>query len=51
MMQKYQFLTKKPKDAGTKHFNNCITFIEYSNNMDDIHKSIEDYNLNKKLKY
>ena len=31
-----------------KHFNDPKAFIEYSINMDDIYKNIEEYNLNKK---
>ena len=47
---KYQFLIKKPEDVGTKHFNDSKAFTEYSNNMDDIYKNIEEYNPNKKRK-
>ena len=47
---KYQFLIKRREDAGTKHFNDSKTFIEYSNNMNDIYKNIEDHNPNKKRK-
>ena len=47
---KYQFLIKKREDVGTKHFNGSKAFIEYSNNMDDIYKNIEEYNPNKKRK-
>ena len=35
---------------GKKHFNGSKAFIEYSNNMDDIYKNIEEYNPNKKRK-
>ena len=31
-----------------KHFNGSKAFVEYSNNMDDIYKNIEEYNPNKK---
>ena len=48
---KYQFLINKWESIGLKHFNDSKAFIEYSNNMDDIYKNIEEYNLNKKLKY
>ena len=47
---KYQFSFKKCEDFGTKHFNDSKSFIEYSNDMDDIYKNIEKYNANKKLK-
>ena len=47
---KYQFLIKKQEDVGTNHFKDSKAFIEYSNNMDHIYKSIEEYNPNKKRK-
>ena len=47
---KYQFLIKKRQDVGTKHFDDSKTFIEYSNDMDDIYKNIEEYTPNKKRK-
>ena len=47
---KYQFLIKKRKDVVTNHFNDSKAFIEYSNNMVDIYKNIEDSNPNKKRK-
>ena len=48
---KYQFLINKRQSTGLKHFNDSKAFIEHSNYMDDIHKNIEEYNPNKKLKY
>ena len=39
---KYQFLIKKREDVGTKHFNDYKASIEYSNDMDDIYKDIEE---------
>ena len=47
---KYQFLINKIKRTGTKNFNDSKAFIEYSNDMDDIYKNIEEYNPDKKLK-
>ena len=47
---KYQFLTKMLEEVGTKHFKNPKAFIEYSNNLDDIYKNIEEHNLTKKRK-
>ena len=47
---KYQFLISKRESTGLKQFNNPKAFSEYSNGMDDIHKNIEEYNLNKKRK-
>ena len=32
------------------NFNDSEAFIEYSNNMDDIYKCIEEYSANKKRK-
>ena len=45
---KYQFLINKRQRTGLKHFNDSKAFIEYSKNMIDIYKNIEDYNPNKK---
>ena len=47
---KYQFLINKRESTGFKHFNDSKTFIEHSNDMDDIYKNIEEYNQNKKRK-
>ena len=47
---KYQFLINKRESTGLKHFNDSKLFIEYSNNMNDIYKSIEQYMPNKKHK-
>ena len=46
----YQFLINKQENTGLKHFNDFKAFIEYSNDMDDISKNIEEYNTNKKHK-
>ena len=45
---KYQFLINKRESTGFKHFNAFQAFIEYSNNMADIYKNIDNYNSNKK---
>ena len=47
---KYKFLVDKRKSTGLKHFNDSKAFIEYSNDMDDICKNIEEYNPNEKRK-
>ena len=47
---KYQFLIKKRENTDLKHLNNSKAFIEYPNDMDDIHENIEEYNPNKKWK-
>ena len=48
--EKYQFLISKRESTGVKHFNDPKAFIEYSNNMNDIYKNIDEYNPNKKCK-
>ena len=47
---KYQYLTNKREGVGLKHFNHPKTFIEYSNDMHDIYKNINNYNPNKENK-
>ena len=47
---KYQFLINKRKSIGLKHFNNPKAFIEYSNDMHDVYKNINDYNPHKENK-
>ena len=39
---KYQFLITKRKTVGSKHCNDVKAFIEYSNNLQDIYKNIEE---------
>ena len=36
------FFLNKWKSMGFKHFNDSKAFLEYSNNMDDIYKNIEE---------
>ena len=47
---KYQFLINKRKNTELNHLNDSKAFTEYSNDMDDIYKNIEEYNPNKKRK-
>ena len=47
---KSQFLINKRESTGVKHFNDSKAFIEYSNDIYDIYKNIEQYNPNKKRK-
>ena len=47
---KYLFLINRWESTVLKHFNDSKAFIEYSNDVDDIHKNIEKYNPNKKCK-
>ena len=41
---------KKRENAGIKNLNDPNAFIEYSNSMDDVYKSIDDYNPKRKRK-
>ena len=47
---KYQFFINKRENTGSKHFNDPEAFIEYSNNMQDVYKNIEEYKTDKKRK-
>ena len=47
---KCQFLINKQESARLKHLNDSKAFIEYSNDMENIYKNIEEYNPNKKSK-
>ena len=49
---KYQFLSNKNESTGSKHFNDPKAFTEYSNDMQDVYKNIEEYNIREKnVKY
>ena len=48
---KYQFLIKKKESIGLKHFNDPKAFLEYSNDMHDVYKDVNDIILIKKTKY
>ena len=47
---KYQYLITKREKVGLDHFDDPKAFIEYSNDMQDVHKNIDDYNPRKKHK-
>ena len=47
---KYQFLINKRESIGLKHFNDPKGFIEYSNDMHDVYKNINDDNPGKENK-
>ena len=47
---KYQLLISKRESTDLKYLNNVKAFLEYSNDMDDFYKKIEEYNPNKKRK-
>ena len=47
---KYQYLINKREGVGINHFNNPKAFIEYSNDMRDVYKNIDEYNPDKENK-
>ena len=47
---KYQLLTNERESTGINYINDSKAFTEYSNDMDNIYKNIEEYNSNKKQK-
>ena len=47
---KYQYLINKREKVGLDHFDDPKSFIEYSNDMQDVYKNIEDYNPRKNRK-
>ena len=47
---KYQYLINKREKVGLDHFRDPKTLMEYSNDMEDVYKNIENYNPGKKRK-
>lgn len=47
---KYQLLIDKWQDVGLKHFKDAKALIEYSNDMKDIYKKIQEWNPGKEKK-
>ena len=47
---KYQLLINKGEITGLKHFNDAKAFIEYLNDIQDVYKNVEEYNIGKKRK-
>ena len=47
---KYHFLINKRESIGLKNFNDPKAFIEYSNDMHDVYKNIDEYNPDKENK-
>ena len=47
---KYQYLINNREKVELNHFDDYKAFIEYSNDMQDVYKNIEDYNPGKKRK-
>ena len=46
----YQLLINKRKSKCLKYLNDSKTFFEYSDNMSNIYKKLEEHNSNKKQK-
>ena len=51
LRKKCQLLINKKESTSLKWFNDSKAFIEYSIDMDDIYKNIEEYNPNKNRKW
>ena len=47
---KYQLLINKRESPGLKYFNDPKVFIKYSNDMQDVYKNIDKYNVDKERK-
>ena len=47
---KYQYLMNKREKVGLDHFKDPKAFVEYSNDMEDVYKNIENCNPGKKRK-
>ena len=47
---KYQYLINRREKVGLNHFNDPKAFMEYSNDMQDVYKNIEEYNPGKERK-
>ena len=50
MWSKISIFKQKSDNVWTRHFNDSKAFTEYSNDMNDIYKNIEENNPNKKRK-
>ena len=47
---KYQYLINKREGVGIDHFNYPKAFVEYSNDIRDVYKNIDEYNIDKEHK-
>ena len=45
---KHKLLIRKHKSVGLKHYNDFKTFNEYSNDMQDVFKNLEEYTIQEK---
>ena len=48
---KYQYLINKREKVGLDHFDDPKAFVEYSNDIQNVHKNVDNYNPRKKVKY
>ena len=48
---KYKYLINKREKVGLEHFTDVKAFIDYSKDMQDVYKNIEDYNPGKTVTY
>ena len=46
----YQYLIKKRESSSIKGMEDPKTIIDYSNNMKDVYKNIDDYNTRQEIK-
>ena len=49
-IKKYQFLINKKESTGLKHFNDPKAFIDYSIDLQDVYRNIEEQKIGKKRK-
>ena len=47
---KYEYLINKRESVAINHFNDPKAFIQYSNDMHEVYKNINDYNIDKDRK-
>ena len=47
---KYQYLINKSEKVGLNHCDDSKVFIEYSNDMQDVYKNMDEYNIDKERK-
>ena len=48
---KYQYIIKKREKVGSNNYDDPKAFMEYSNDMEDVYKNVEEYNAGKNVKY
>ena len=48
---KYQYLINKCDKVGLKHYDDPKAFIKYLNNMQHVYENIEEYNLERNIRY